>query len=76
MDHYHGELDGSPEQLSESEIDNACASRQMAERILAVRSRIALINTDIDKPSAQKDWPDLLWACEELKAIATEIKEN
>lgn len=42
----------------------------LPDRVRAVRDRIALINTDVDKTSAQKDGPDLMWACKELREIA------
>lgn len=49
-------------------------SDSLADRILVVRQRISLINTDSDRPSAQRDWPDLVWACRELKEIAEAIR--
>jgi hypothetical protein len=42
--------------------------------VAAVRKRIALLNVDVDKPSAMKDAPDLLWACKELRLIAEALR--
>jgi hypothetical protein len=62
--------------LAEKMHERDATERAFADRVDVVCERIAVINTDVDKPSARQDWADLSWACRELRSIERELRSE